>query len=46
MKLIKKNIKINISFPKKELRTAVSKPSYTLTEIKRKTYFSQTKEIF
>ena len=27
MKLIRKNIKINISFPQKELRTSVSKPS-------------------
>ena len=41
IKLIKKNIKINISFPKNELRTAVSKPSYTIIKIKRMTFFSQ-----
>ena len=33
------NIKINISCPKIELRTAVSKPSYTLMKIKRITFF-------
>ena len=31
-KLMKKNIKINISFPQKELRTAVSKSFYTLNK--------------
>ena len=32
------NIKINISFPKIELKTAVFKPSYTLMKIKRTTF--------
>ena len=35
MKLIKKNLKINLSFPKKELKTAVSKPSYGLKKSKK-----------
>ena len=39
-KLIKKNIKININFPPKKRRTAVSKLSYTLIKIKRITFFT------
>ena len=37
--MIKKNIKINVSFPQKELRTAVSKSSYTFIKFKR-TFFT------
>ena len=46
MKLTKKNIKINIRFPKKELRTAVSKPSYKLIKIKRITFFTNKGSLF
>ena len=46
MKLIKKNIKINFSVLKKELRTAVSKPSYTLIKIKRITFFLKQRKFF
>ena len=42
MKLIKKDLKIKLSFPKKELKTAVSKPSYTLKKIKKITFFTNT----
>ena len=42
----KKEYKDKHKFSQKELRAAVSKPSYILKEIKRRTYFSQTKEIF
>ena len=45
MKLIKKNTKINLSFPKQELRSAVSKPSYTY-KTQKNNFFSQTKEVF
>ena len=44
--MIKKNIKISTSFPKKELRTAVSKPSYTIIKIKRVTFFHKQKKDF
>ena len=46
MKLIKKNIKINFSVLKKELRTAVSKPSYTLIKTKRITFFQTKRKSF
>ena len=42
MKLIKKNLQINLSIPKKELRTTVSKPSYTLKKVKKITFFTNT----
>ena len=45
MQLIKKKIKINLSFPKKELRTAVSKSSYTLIKIKRITFFTNKESL-
>ena len=40
------NIKINISFPKIDLRTAVSKPSYTLIKIKRIIFFHKQKKSY
>ena len=46
MKQIKKNIKINISFPKKEPRTVVSKPSYTLIKVNRITSFHTQRKSF
>ena len=46
MKLIKKNIKINFSVPKKELRTVTSKPSYTLIKIKRITFSQKQRKSF
>ena len=46
MKLIKNNIKINISFPKKELRTALSKLSCTLIKIKIITFFQKQRKSF
>ena len=46
MKLIKNNIKINFSVPQKELRTAVSKPSYTLIKIKRITFLQKKRKSF
>ena len=46
MKLIKKNIKINFSAPKKDLRTVASKPSYTLIKIKRITFFQKQRKSF
>ena len=42
MKLIKKDLKIKLSFPKRELKTAVSKSSYTLKKIKKITFFTNT----
>ena len=46
MKLVKKNIKTNFSVPKKELRIAVSKPSYTPIKTKKITFFSDKKKVF
>ena len=46
MKLIQKNIKINVSVPKKELRTVVSKPSYTLIKTKRITFLQKQRKPF
>ena len=46
MKLIKNNININISSPKKELRTAVSKLSYTLIRIKVISFFHKQRKSF
>ena len=46
MKKIKKHIKINISLPKKELRTVVSKPSYTLIKVNRITSFHTQRKSF
>ena len=45
-KLIKANVKTNLSFPKKELRTAVSKPSYILIKIKKITFFHKYRKSF
>ena len=46
MKLIKKNLKINLSFPKKQLKTAASKPSYTLKKVKKITFFHKYRKSF
>ena len=46
MKLIKKNIKVNFSIPKNELRTVVSKLSYALIKIKRITFFQKQRKSF
>ena len=46
MKLIKKNIKVNFSVPKNELRTVVSKLSYALIKIKRITFFQKQRKSF
>ena len=39
---MRKNKKIYISFPKKEIRTVVSKLSYILIKIKRIAFFTHT----
>ena len=42
----KKNIKINKSLPKKEPRTVVSKPSYTLIKVNRIPSFHTQRKSF